>query len=105
MASITISALAQSGVLYLYTIRDEMQMDPPYQRASDIWSVSKKQLLIDSILNGFDIPKLYLHKLSEPIQQGDSQLNLAIVDGKQRLEAIWGFINGDFPLSPEFEFL
>ncbi|MFY9232933.1 MAG: DUF262 domain-containing protein [Fimbriimonadaceae bacterium] len=105
MASISIATLPQSGVLYLYTMRDEMQMDPPYQRQSDIWSLSKRQLLIDSILNSFDIPKFYLHKLPKAVEVDGHELRTAIVDGKQRLEAVWDFIDGEFALADGFQYL
>lgn len=89
----------------LYRTRDSIQIDPEYQRASDIWTEEKKQLLIDTILNGFDVPKLYFHKFPSPIVVGDKQYEYAILDGKQRLEAIWEFIDGKFPLSTDFECL
>jgi hypothetical protein len=89
----------------LYRIKDTIQTDPEYQRSSDIWPTEKKQLLIDTILNGFDVPKLYFHKFSSPILMGDSEYEYAIIDGKQRLEAIWGFIDGKFALSSDFECL
>jgi hypothetical protein len=40
--------------------RDEIDFDPPYQRRGGIWTRRDKAFLIDSILNGFDIPKLYV---------------------------------------------
>ncbi len=72
----------------------------------DIWTLEKKQLLVDSILNGFDIPKLYFHKYIEPqLDKETGQINrYAIIDGRQRLESIWGFIDGKFNLSKEFEY-
>ena len=42
--------------------REAFWMDPPYQRQSDIWPPEKRKFLIDSLLNGFDLPKIYLHE-------------------------------------------
>jgi hypothetical protein len=81
-------------------------MDPPYQRRGKLWSVTDKAYLIDSILNGYDIPKLYMADFT----WGDSQLNkqklpYAIIDGKQRLEAIFDFFSGNIVLNDDFVYL
>lgn len=76
-------------------------LDPPYQRETGIWSLEKKQLFIDSIINGFDIPKIYIHDLGKPDNDG---YHYAVIDGKQRLTAIWEFMNNEFALSSDFEF-
>jgi hypothetical protein len=39
----------QSSALVVYSERDDIQLDPDYQRISGIWTVEKRQLLIDSI--------------------------------------------------------
>jgi hypothetical protein len=72
---------------------------PPYQRESAIWSLDKQQLFIDSLLNGYDVPKIYLHDL-----RGKRPTRVyAIVDGKQRLTTIWDFLADEFPLAPDFK--
>ena len=38
---------------------------PEYQRQPNLWSPADNALLIDSILQGIDIPKLYFNKTSE----------------------------------------
>jgi hypothetical protein len=62
---------------------------PEYQRQPNLWSIDKKQLLIDSILCDIDIPKLYFNKAKEG--------ELEVVDGQQRLWAIWEFIDDVYP--------
>ena len=57
-----ITELHSNSVWKLYRMRDRIQLDPEYQRLSDIWTLDIRQLLVDTILNGFDVPKLYLHK-------------------------------------------
>src|SRR5207249_1174902 len=93
-----------SSVSYVYDERDEIMLDPPYQRLGDIWPEDKRQLLIDSILNGFDIPKIYFHEFIPPKRRKGAIFNYAIVDGKQRLESIWGFMDGKFALADDFKY-
>lgn len=83
--------------------RSKIDMSPPYQRRGRLWSATDKAYLIDSILNGFDVPKLYMADFS----WGDSALNkkrlpYAIIDGKQRLEALFDFYDGTITLNDDF---
>jgi hypothetical protein len=82
-------ALAWRGAVY---------DDPPYQRESSVWSLDKQQLFVDSLLNGFDVPKIYLHDL-----RGKHPTKVyAVVDGKQRLNTIWRFMTDEIPLADDF---
>src|SRR5277367_1002854 len=99
-----ITELRSSTVWSLYRMRDRIQIDPLYQRLSDIWTVDKRQLLIDTILNDFDIPKLYLHKFNRPLQKGSRSYDYSIIDGKQRLETMWSFIDGKIALAEDFKY-
>ena len=93
------------SVLVVYSDRDEIDTDPDYQRTSGIWNREKQQLLIDSLLNSFDVPKLYFHAFTPPKKRGARTYRYAIIDGKQRLQAIWCFISGDLPLDTDFTYL
>jgi hypothetical protein len=80
-----------------------IDFDPPYQRRGGLWSRRDKQFLIDSILNDYDIPKIYLADFT----LGPSPLNpqnrqFAVIDGKQRFEAILDFFDGRITLSQDF---
>jgi hypothetical protein len=81
----------------LYSVRTrERKINPkPAQQRGPVWSLPQKQLLIDSILRGYDIPKLYLRCVNEP------RYEFEVVDGQQRLRAIWEFFRGEYPLSKE----
>ena len=50
-------------VMKAYLWRSAINEKPPYQRESSVWSLEKQQLFIDSLLNGYDVPKIYLHDL------------------------------------------
>ena len=93
------------SVLVVYSDRDEIDTDPDYQRTGGIWNREKQQLLIDSLLNGFDVPKLYFHAFTPPKKKGPRTYRYAIIDGKQRLQAIWSFISGDSHLDTDFTYL
>ncbi len=102
--SFSISSFHGSTIWRLYRIRDRIQLDPDYQRLGGIWGLETKQLLLDTILNGFDVPKLYMHKFSTPLEKGGKTYDFAIVDGRQRLETLWSFIDGKLPLADDFKF-
>lgn len=93
---IKVTSLKNNSVRDVYSMKDKIDPNPEYQREGDLWSLEQKQLLIDSIITGFDIPKIYLHVLSKSNKPNSKQY--AIIDGKQRLEAIWGFVNNVFSL-------
>lgn len=100
MTDFEITSLSDSSVLRLVDIRDRIKIDPEYQRPGGVWSLENKQLFIDSLLNRYDIPKLYFHSL---VGHGNNQqFRYAIIDGRQRLEAMWDFFDGRFSLAEEF---
>jgi hypothetical protein len=102
--SFEITELRNNSIWNLYRMRDRIQIDPEYQRQGDIWTVEKRQLFIDTILNEFDVPKLYLHRFNKAKKIKGAMREYAIIDGKQRLEAIWNFIDGKIALSDDFEY-
>lgn len=87
--------------------RKKIDMNPSYQRRGRLWSKTDKAYLIDSIINGFDIPKLYMadFTVGESSKLNKSKLPYAIIDGKQRLEAIFDFFNNEIVLNDDFVFL
>lgn len=86
--------------------KPQSDMSPLYQRRGHLWSIADKAYLIDSIINGFDVPKFYIADFT----YADSKLNkkrlpYAIIDGKQRFEAIFDFFDGRITLNPDFVYL
>ena len=81
----------------LWSLHKRINVDPPYQRLGDIWSLEKKTRLIDSVFNGFDMPKFYFHKKPD----GDP-FEFDVVDGKQRLTTLLQFRAGEFSLGKNF---
>ena len=73
-----------------------------YQREF-CWTLKDKQLLIDSIYNGIDCGKIVIRMrswstLEVMTKNGETDVAFRdIVDGKQRLEAVRGFMMNEFP--------
>jgi hypothetical protein len=103
MSFIETNAIKNSTTMMTFAERNEIKLDPPYQRMGDVWTKEKKQLLIDSVLNNYDIPKIYFH-IYEREQQVKTGITYSVIDGRQRLETIWQFIEGKFNLSNDFEY-
>lgn len=99
-----VSHKANNSVWAMYRLKNVINANPDYQRQGDVWTLEKQQLLIDTILNQFDVPKIYLHKYSRPTEVGGKLYEYSIIDGKQRLNTIWDFIDGKFKLSDDFEY-
>lgn len=102
MKNIDTNLMSQSSILLIYSEKDDILINPEYQRNGDVWSTEKKQLLIDSILNKYDIPKIYFHVIDK---SQNEEYKYAVIDGRQRLEAIWQFIENKFPLANDIDYL
>ena len=102
--SFAIQEMRGSTIWNIYRTRHRIQLDPDYQRLGDVWTKDKRELLIDTILNDFDVPKLYFHKFKEPLVKGAKSYDYAIVDGKQRLETLWAFIDGKIAIGEDFTY-
>lgn len=74
-----------------YDLRTKIDPRPQYQRGP-VWLPKDKQLLIDSILRAYDIPKIYLRKVDT------RAYTYEVADGQQRLMAIWEFLDDQYPL-------
>lgn len=80
-----------------------LDVNPAYQREGSIWSTETKARLIDSMINGFDVPKFYLEKLhDQPRGPEGFRTRFAIIDGKQRTEAITEFLDNKLSLGDDF---
>lgn len=64
---------------------DEIDLQPDFQRVTDVWDNVKKSRLIESILLGLPLPSFYFSE--DPVSQ-----KLSIIDGLQRICAIRNFV-------------
>lgn len=88
-----------------FSQRTKIDMNPSYQRHGRLWSPTDKAFLVDSIVNEYDVPKIYIADFTF----GQTRLNsaglpYAIIDGKQRLEALFDFFEGKLVLDDDFVF-
>lgn len=89
------------AVSQLFRERRLINLEPAYQREAGVWSPEKKQLFIDSIINGYDVPKVYMHKLD----QDKTGYAYAVVDGKQRISTLLDFMDGKFEFAEDFKYV
>lgn len=75
----------------------QLDLDPPYQRRS-VWTRRDKQFFLDTIFRGFPSPAIFLHKSIE----ADGRALYHVVDGKQRLETILGFVDGKLRIGKKY---
>lgn len=72
-------------------------LKPPYQR-KPVWTTKQQAYLIDTILEGYIIPEIYMHRVTT----ADGNTIYNVVDGQQRIRSILEFLNDKLSLSEEF---
>lgn len=72
-----------------------LEINETFQRRS-IWKPAAKTYLIDSILRGYPIPKMYFRSIVDPTTQSSVR---EVVDGQQRLRAIFDFADDKLRLN------
>lgn len=73
-----------------------LKVNHEYQRAP-VWKPYQEQMFIDSVFRGYRIPAFYLHLE----HGGDDELrsdSLYIIDGQQRINALYGYYEGAYEL-------
>lgn len=78
--------------------RRELIVNSDYQRGSGIWPSGPSSYFIDTILEGFPFPKIYMY---EYISRSDRSVRKEIVDGQQRITAIRRFHDNEFALGSD----
>ncbi|MGB9072124.1 MAG: DUF262 domain-containing protein [Terriglobales bacterium] len=76
--------------------RNEIVVNRDYQRSDHVWPQAARSYLIETILKGFPIPKLYLYQITDVKSR---ETHKEIVDGQQRSVAILDFYNDKFKVS------
>lgn len=88
-----------------YEQRDKIDLKPTYQRRSNLWTTNKQAFLIDSFLNSYDMPKIYLADFTYASTSLNERVKAyAVIDGKQRLQAIFRFFDGELQLNDDFKY-
>ena len=84
-----------ADLLRLYE-RDELVLQPKFQRRL-AWGTAARAYLIDTIVRGLPMPKIYLRGMVA----NSAQFQYEVVDGQQRLSAIIDFYNGKLRIDPK----
>lgn len=92
----TLTTQDVSWFLDLYD-KGQLDLDPPYQRRS-VWSPKDRRYFIDTILNNYPAPPIFLHKTLD--EAGRSTYH--VVDGKQRLQTIILFRDNKVAIPADF---
>jgi hypothetical protein len=71
--------------------KDEFDLAAPYQRGS-VWGLGRRRELVKSLLMGLPIGAVIVSEL--PYRAG--RASMRVVDGKQRVETVTGFVAGAF---------
>ncbi|CAN5798746.1 hypothetical protein BH11BAC3_BH11BAC3_12070 [soil metagenome] len=89
---------APRSILWFKQIHDrgELEMKPPFQR-NPVWTVKQKSYLIDSILNQYPVPEIYMQE----IVTDKGEVQYVLVDGQQRIRASLEFVNNEFEIDPK----
>lgn len=74
----------------------DLQMKPPFQRGP-VWTHPQKSYLIDSLLNGYPIPEIYMQEF---VDENGTEQHI-IIDGQQRIRSCLEFIEGKFSIKQE----
>ncbi|WP_399886546.1 DUF262 domain-containing protein [Streptomyces sp. BBFR51] len=74
--------------------RELLELDPPYQRRS-VWNQSYQDYFIETLMLQYPAPAIFIYEN----MSADGIANYSVVDGKQRLSAIFEFTSNQFPVS------
>ena len=72
----------------------ELEIQPKFQRRS-LWTPDARSYLIDTIVRGLPMPKIYLRRCAP---DPDMPPVFEVVDGQQRLRSIFHYLSNDFVL-------
>lgn len=75
----------------------QLVLNPSFQRRS-VWSDTARSYLMDTIIRGKPIPKVFIRQSINP---STKQTIREIVDGQQRLKTILSFVSDGFQINPK----
>jgi hypothetical protein len=78
-------------------LNNSIRPNPEYQRGS-AWKRRQQQLLIDSVLRGYPLPRFYFEQKTTSDFMGGAQRTLEVIDGQQRLHALSEYRADKWPL-------
>jgi hypothetical protein len=82
--------------LFTWWGKGELELSPYFQRRK-VWSPQAQSFLIDTILSGYPIPAIQIRQKIDVAKQTTTR---EVVDGQQRLTAIFEFLAGNLRVLP-----
>lgn len=84
--------------LFTWQEQGALKLSPKFQRRS-IWKPAARSYLMDTMLRGFPVPPIHIRLLHDP-KRGPLR---EVIDGQQRLRALFDFIAGKYRLSRQLQ--
>ncbi len=83
----------------LWHERGRLELSPPYQRG-EVWGLTRQRMLIRSMIEGLPIGSIVVNDRTRapqawPDAAAGRAPSFAVIDGKQRLLAIFAWLSGD----------
>jgi hypothetical protein len=78
---------------------NQFDLNPPYQRRS-VWNLKDRRFFLDTVFRGYPCPPIFLHKTIN----AEQKTVYAVVDGKQRLQTLFMYVDGTDNISLDSEF-
>jgi hypothetical protein len=82
-----------TNISALMLLQNKGELVIPAVQRELVWTKSQNQLLIDSLFKDFDIPKIYFRDVETA-----GKRVYEVIDGQQRLNAIFSFITDGYEL-------
>ncbi len=79
--------------------KDQIRVNPKYQRSGQIWPLRAKSFLVETVLLDMPIPRVLLHKVASPASAHHSD----IIDGQQRCTILQEYRDGLFALTADID--
>src|SRR5689334_15188596 len=76
--------------------RNEIRVNHEYQRSDKVWPEAARSFLVETILLGYPIPKMFLYQVTDLKSRKTIK---EIVDGQQRSQALVDYFAGAYRLS------
>jgi len=74
-----------ADLVHLYE-NNMLDLSPAFQRKS-VWVLKDRQKLIDTVIRNYPLPAIFLYR-----NENHGDLSYSVIDGKQRLETLLGFL-------------
>src|SRR6266704_5622720 len=78
--------------------KDQIRVNPKYQRSGQIWPARAKSFLVETVLLDMPIPRVLLHVIDPPPEPPHE---IDIIDGQQRCTILAEFRSGGFALTAD----